>query len=202
MGVWSRQLPVSSLISEYLGTVKCGSTVTGPHSYTISESVWLSEHKRVGVEPRTSALNMTLPAQPQLEHLQLSVRGAGSNRRYLLPAPRLRQAADVARRDRQRDGRTDTRPLRRPRTAAAYNRHYFVYTRNTNKLLHLTGSQRTHLSYLWAYRPRASLAAHKWPPKVPLSVGEFIHLIHGSLGPHVQTRNGTSIGSTALAQLT
>jgi len=38
MDVCSTQLPVSSRINEYLGTVRYGSTVTGPHSYTTSES--------------------------------------------------------------------------------------------------------------------------------------------------------------------
>jgi len=42
--VCSTQPPVSSLTSEYFGTVRYGSTVTGPHSYITSESTWLSEN--------------------------------------------------------------------------------------------------------------------------------------------------------------
>jgi len=59
----------------------------------------------VCVEPRTSALNTTLPA----------ARAPAVFDRYLglPPAPRLRQAADVDRRDRQ----TDIRPLHTPCTA-------------------------------------------------------------------------------------
>ena len=57
----------------------------------------------VCVEPRTSALNTTLPA----------ARPPPVFDRYLLPAPKLRQAADVDRRDRQ----TDIRPLHTPCTA-------------------------------------------------------------------------------------
>ena len=45
--VCSTQLLVSSLTNEYLGIVRYGSTVTGPHSYTTSVSVWLSENKHV-----------------------------------------------------------------------------------------------------------------------------------------------------------
>ena len=51
------------------------------------------------VEPRTSAVKITLPAA--------TTRAPAANNGYLLPAPRLRQAADVDRRDRQ----TDTQPL-------------------------------------------------------------------------------------------
>jgi len=58
---------------------------------------WVTVVGLVCVEPRTSALNTTLPA----------ARAPPFFVRYLLPAPKLRQAADVDRRDRQ----TDIRPL-------------------------------------------------------------------------------------------
>jgi len=51
---------------------------------------------------RTSALNMTLPAA--------AARAPAAVDRYLLPAPKLQQATDVDRRDRQTDGRTDGHP--------------------------------------------------------------------------------------------
>jgi len=55
----------------------------------------------MSVEPRTSALNMTLPAA--------GARAPAVIDAYLLPAPRLQQAADIDRRDRQTDGRTPDR---------------------------------------------------------------------------------------------
>ena len=70
-------------------------------------------------EPRTSALNMTPPAA--------AARAPAVIGRYLLLVPKLRQAADVDRLDRQTDGRTDIRPLHRPCTAYCAN--------NVNKLL-------------------------------------------------------------------
>jgi len=55
--------------------------------------------QQVCVEPRTSALNMTLAAAV--------ARAPAAVDRYLLPAHRLPQVADVDRRDRQTDGRTE-----------------------------------------------------------------------------------------------
>jgi len=54
---------------------------------------------QVCVEPRTSALGMTLPSA--------AARAPVAVNRYLLPAPRQRQAPDIERRDRQAGGRTD-----------------------------------------------------------------------------------------------
>jgi len=71
-----------------------------------------------------SAVNVTLPAAAARAPARCSNRSiVGTRRQQLsidicwLPAPRLRQAADIDRRDRQTDGRTDIRPLQRPSTA-------------------------------------------------------------------------------------
>jgi len=64
---------------------------------------------RVTTRPRTSAHNMTLPAQPQLRRLQIAIdSGAGSCRS--IAAARAQAAASSRRRSTgQTDGRTDGR---------------------------------------------------------------------------------------------
>ena len=74
-------------------------------------SVSLLQNIQVCVEPRTSALNMTLPAAATRAPVYIG--------RYLLPAPRLRQED---RRDRQADGLTDGRTPDRYIDLAPHNR--------------------------------------------------------------------------------
>ena len=69
--------------------------------------------KQAGVDPRTSALNMTLPAAAAIGR-----RYTAAVDRCLLLAPRLHAASGRCRSTGHTDGGTDTRPLHRPCTAS------------------------------------------------------------------------------------
>ena len=92
----------------YIGTVI--SIICSLETFFTNSSANLASQ----VEPRTSALNITLPAAAARALAAIErqpVSNVGSCRS--LPAA-CAQAADVDRRDRQTDRRTDTRPLHRP----------------------------------------------------------------------------------------
>ena len=86
-----------------------------------------TDTEQVSVEPRTSALNMTLPTTAARAPAAVDpwpVRATGS---CLLPAPRLRQAADVDRRkDRRMDGWT---------VAQTFTLHRMLYAGGVKKCL-------------------------------------------------------------------